>query len=393
MLSPLLCVLAIGIPAMAQRLSTTTIDAPGAGTAGGYGTEGIAISPAGDIVGFYAGFSNAMHAYLRGRDGKITALDVPGAATSGLGTPFPTIGTSQGSYAVGIDASGAITGYLIDMFNVGHSYVRAPDGAFTTFDIPGAGIGSGQGTFAGCISLAGAITGTSIDARGVWHGFLRTTDGVIVEFDAPHAGTDAGQGTFGGWAQCINPSGTIVGYYLDANNVSHGFVRTRHGTITALDAPGAGTASGQGTLTWAINVTGAITGTYIDAKGVYHGLLRAADGKLTVFDVPAAGKDAGQGTQGQGIDSAGVITGYYTDAKGVAHGYLRGVDGAFTFFDIPGAGTGPGQGTFPMTNNPGETTGYYVDTIGVYHGFVTRDSPGGCGVQLLSGSFPPASGR
>ena len=57
MLSPLLCVLAIGIPAMAQRLTITTIDAPGAGTAGGYGTEGIAISPTGEIVGFYAGIA------------------------------------------------------------------------------------------------------------------------------------------------------------------------------------------------------------------------------------------------------------------------------------------------------------------------------------------------
>ena len=391
---PVLCMLTFGVAAFAQRVTITTIDAPGAGTAGGYGTEGIVINPAGEVAGFYAGYSNAMHGYLRTRDGKIVTFDAPGAASSGVGIPFPTVGTSQGTYAVGIDASGAITGYTIDAFNVGHSYVRETDGKFTMFDVPGAGVGNGQGTFAGSMSLAGAINGNYIDARGVWHAFLRATDGVIAEFDAPGAGKSSGQGTFGGWAQCINTAGTIVGYSVDEKGVNHGFIRTHNGVITVFDAPGAGTGSGQGTLTWAINATGTIAGTFVDAKNVYHGLLRTADGKLTVFDVSAAGKGAGQGTQGMGIDSEGVVTGYYTDAKGVAHGFLRAADGKFTFFDVSGAGTASGQGTFPMTNIPGQTTGYYVDSIGVFHGFVMTDSPCACGSQsgiaVLSGSFPPA---
>jgi hypothetical protein len=53
----------------------------------------------------------------------------------------------------------------------------------------------------------------------------------------------------------------IEGLYLDANNLYHGFVRTRDGTITAIDVPGAGTARFQGTLPSNINSEGAITGT------------------------------------------------------------------------------------------------------------------------------------
>jgi hypothetical protein len=41
----------------------------------------------------------------------------------------------------------------------------------------------------------------------------------------------------------INPAGAITGYYYDANQVYHGFLRARDGTLTTLDLPGAGTAS------------------------------------------------------------------------------------------------------------------------------------------------------
>jgi len=37
----------------------------------------------------------------------------------------------------------------------------------------------------------------------------------------------------------INQQGAITGFYADANNVNHGFVRAVDGTITTFDAPGA----------------------------------------------------------------------------------------------------------------------------------------------------------
>lgn len=61
----------------------------------------------------------------------------------------------------------------------------------------------------------------------------------IITFDAPGAGTGMGQGTFG---MIVTPAGTLGGVVIDANNVSHGFVRAPGGAITTFDVPGAGTA-------------------------------------------------------------------------------------------------------------------------------------------------------
>jgi hypothetical protein len=56
--------------------------------------------------------------------------------------------------------------------------------------------------------------------------------------------------------------------------VNHGFERDPFGTITTFDAPGAGTASGQGTIPETPNQFGVITGQYIDANNVHFGFLR-----------------------------------------------------------------------------------------------------------------------
>jgi hypothetical protein len=74
----------------------------------------------------------------------------------------------------------------------------------------------------------------------------------------------------------INAKGVITGWYGDASNVNHSFVRAKDGTITTFDAPGAGTGPGQGTaaFTGATNPAGATTGAYIDSNNVLHGFLR-----------------------------------------------------------------------------------------------------------------------
>src|SRR4029450_7327427 len=58
----------------------------------------------------------------------------------------------------------------------------------------------------------------------------------ITTFDAPGAGTGPLQGTY---ALNIDPSGTIMGFIRDANDVRHGFVRSQDGSFTIFDARGA----------------------------------------------------------------------------------------------------------------------------------------------------------
>ena len=48
---------------------------------------------------------------------------------------------------------------------------------------------------------------------------MRAKDGTITEFDPPGS-----IGTFMSEGGCINPAGLIVGVYLDAGFVPHGFV-------------------------------------------------------------------------------------------------------------------------------------------------------------------------
>ena len=79
----------------------------------------------------------------------------------------------------------------------------------------------------------------------------------MITFNAPGAGTGSGQGTL---PNNINPQGAITGYYADANNVTHGFLRARDGTFTTFEAPGAATNPGQGTFSFDVSPAGAITG-------------------------------------------------------------------------------------------------------------------------------------
>jgi hypothetical protein len=338
----------------------TTFDAPGAGTGNGQGTIAYGINPTGLIAGEYLDSKFVYHGFLRAPDlnGTITEFDAPDAGT----------GARQGTrdnYAP--NAAGWITGWYIDDNGVYHGFLRTPDpnGKITEFDAPDAGTGGSQGTQGIQVNSVGEVTGYYFDAQNVTHGFLRVPDlnGTIKEGDAPDAGTGRGQGT---WA-FFKLRGVIAGNYRDASNVLHGFLRMPNGTFTTVDAPDAVTATYINDL----NSGGATTGWYVGANGVSHGYLRTPDGTITEFDAPGAGTGTGLGTFPWSINPAGWITGWYSDAQNVRHGFLRIPNGTIKGFDVPGAGTGNGQGTFPYFINPtGWITGYYMDAKFVSHGFL-----------------------
>src|SRR5580692_8644163 len=77
---------------------------------------------------------------------------------------------------------------------------------FTTFDIRGAGKNQGQGTWPLGVNSEGVITGYYVDSGNVGHGFLRTNDGKISKFNVPEAGKGSNQGTI---AASINTAGAI----------------------------------------------------------------------------------------------------------------------------------------------------------------------------------------
>jgi hypothetical protein len=341
-----------------------TFDVSGAGTGAGQGTVGIGVNQWGFIVGYYTDANGVSHGFLRNPDGAVAKFDPTG---------------SMSTYVYGLNMEGATTGFYVDANNVYHGFLRNLKGKMTTFDAPGAGTAAGQGTITGDINDFGVIAGYYYDPSNVGHGFLRAPNGKITTFDAVGAGTGPGQGTFPQFFSALTDFGAATGFYVDANNVYHGFVLNPDGTITDFDAPGVGTGAYQGTLPYSINLGGTAIGLYIDTSTVGHGFVRSRDGTIATVDVPGAGTGPGtgvgfgfvQGTIPLGNNLGGETIGIYVDQNNASHGFLLTPNGEITKFDVHGAGTGANQGTFACTNNmEGAIAGFYIDASNVSHGFL-----------------------
>ena len=235
-----------------------------------------------------------------------------------------------------------------------------------TFDDPAAGTGQYQGTFATTISPdevifepGGVIAGYYLDVNNVYHGFVRARGGSFANFDAPGGGNQPYQGT---QAFSINLALAIVGFSTDINGTAHCFLRAPNGTITTIDPPGSlGSVNLFPPSCIAINPAGATTGNYQDGNDT-HGFLRSPSGRFTSFDPPNSSF-----TVPTGITPAGAIAGYYQDGNGT-HGFLRTAGGAFISFDPSNS-----QYTQTMGMNPaGTVTGWYEDNLitGPPHSFL-----------------------
>ena len=118
----------------------------------------------------------------------------------------------------------------------------------------------------------------------------------------------------------LNNAGTAVGFYQDANEISHGVI-VQHGKLTEFAFPGAAE-----TEIFGVSESGLLIGDIFDADGAIHGFV---GGEL--FDVPGAAT-----TYADDMNADGILVGSYVDTDGVYHGYIRRADGSFTTFDYPG---------------------------------------------------------
>jgi hypothetical protein len=235
-------------------------------------------------------------------------------------------------------------------------------GTFTTFDPPGS-----TSTLPSAITPSGMIIGSYLDASGVAHGFLRTPSGSFTTIDVPGSTSTTPTG--------ITPGGIITGWYqgtmggLDL----HGFLRALDGSITSFDArPGGYILGSIYSIVGpppSVNPAGDIAGTYVYPYFVEHGFLRTPDGTFTTIDFPGAFF-----TEGLAINPAGVIVGDFCNAVTCFQGFLRTPDGTFTVINanagIPGG-----------INPAGAITGGALDGSGGYlrspdGTFITFNPPG-----------------
>ena len=373
-----LCALGMAVAASAGEPLIITFEAPGAGaTPGSYQGTGcysdcsVLINNFGAITGTYLDANNVFHGFVRSPEGKFTTFDSPGADTAP--------GDFNGTFPNAINEAGTITGFYLDASGGSHGFVRSPEGAFTTFDVTGSITGT---TTPNALNLEGAVVGFFVNQNGVFRPFLRQPDGRFATWSvAGECDASPATGCYGSAAFSINLFGTASGGYHDnsGNFVDHGLLRSADGKLTIFDVPGAGTGPNQGTgcsgCARPINVFGAVAGFYIDGNNVVHGFLRSPSAEIMTFDVPGAGPQ-GLGCYADcsmGLNDSGQITGSYLDANNVYHGFVRSAEGEVTTFDAPGANTAPGSysGTFPVSiDDQGAITGYYLDANNVSHGFL-----------------------
>ena len=369
----LLCTMALGLSANAgeKKPAITVFDAPGAGTTPGLGTFPSGVNLLGSVTGFVKDANGARHGFIRDYFGHFTRFDEPAAGT--CSASCGTIGNGQGTRAYSINAFGETVGFFTNNSGQCHGYLRSANGMFVQIDAPDAGTGPfPQGTFPSeftpmGLNPTGAITGFYVDSNSVQHGFVRALNGKITEFDPT--------GSILTNPNAIDVTGAITGFYFDANFVGHGFLRAPNGTITSFDAPGADNTPGSGNGTFGVGLTptGEIEGVYVDVKGVLHGFIRSLRGTFTTFNVPAAGTGPGQGTLPESNNTFGAIAGNYLDANGADHGFLFDQLCHFRTFDVPGMGMGAGQGTIPLDNSDtGVITGEAIDANNVVHGFIVE---------------------
>jgi hypothetical protein len=203
---------------------------------------------------------------------------------------------------------------------------------------------------------------------------------------------------FGTYASDINASGTIVGYFYDANQITHGFIRSPNSAFAIVDVlppslPGGPSGFGslclQGTSLVSINISGETAGSTSNG-GLNSPLASAAFtrtplGQVTMYPNP---KDSfPSGLNPVAMNDSGAVVGYFFDTN-FAHGFLIAPTGSFTQLDAPGPLTQLGQGTFPSSINAnGDIVGRYTDSNGLEHGFLFQADG-----TFVSLDVPPSTG-
>ena len=223
-----------------------TFDVPGAGSAANQGTIGLNINPSGLISGQYVDSAGQAHSFI-GTPGRFTSFDAPGA---------------MGTFSASIDAlnpQGDMVGGFPDAQGVNHGYLRTAAGAITQIDGPGQ-----SQTFVTGIDSGGVVVGAYFDSAG-GHGFLRARSGLMTTFEYP--------GAISTFVANISTSGQLAGLYVDYNGTAHGLVGLPTGW-TVFDVPGAGTGQFQGTIPRYNDASNRVVGYWLDSNYVSHGFLR-----------------------------------------------------------------------------------------------------------------------
>ncbi len=150
------------------------------------------------------------------------------------------------------------------------------------------------------ICVSGAYcSDAACDTSATFHSFVKSRSGTFTSFDPP--------GATGSLASTVSLVGAVVGSYDTTSEptcttVCQGYLLFQ-GRYTTINYPGSSfTFAGGG------NVWNSVAGIYTDASGNGHGYVWS-NGSYTSFDYPGASF-----TEGTGINALGVVVGLFTDS-------------------------------------------------------------------------------
>jgi PEP-CTERM motif len=273
-------------------------------------------------------------------------------------TPITAPGGSADLEPYGVMPNGTVSGLYADSGGTYHGFL-AQGSTFTTVDVPGNLNATSTSLYAG--NAAGVFAGGYDDPAGIFHaGTYNSASQAWTFLPDP---TPTSQFSLAG---AITNSGIIFGNWADniPETNLHGWAY-HNGTYTFFDAPSQD-PNGIGIVTFGANNAGDLVGYYQDAADNIHGFLRHLDGSFVTIDVPGA-----INTELVGINDLGMMVGRYRDATG-RHGFLDD-NGVITTIDNPAFANTVLTG---IANN-GDMVGYgYNDIVnGPFGGFEVRSVP------------------
>lgn len=140
-----------------------TFDAPKAATGSGFGTFPASINLDGTITGYIVNSKNVSYGFLRTPQGRFSIFSVSDASTA----------NGAGIAPYSINFSGAVAGAYYDDKLAAHAFVRWHNGDVTTFSASNANDSTPyQGTRPSTNNASGQVTGWILDKNNLNHAFL-----------------------------------------------------------------------------------------------------------------------------------------------------------------------------------------------------------------------------
>ena len=204
---------------------------------------------------------------------------------------------SVNTFFYGLDNAGKAVGHYKGVDNLYHGVVLQ-DGELRQYDFPGAA----QTFIYGISDETGALSGNIVDEAGISHAF---SGDLAITFP----------GAVNTYGDFVNAAGAVVGSYIDADGMFHGFIRNPDGSFTTIDLPEMPNLEFLFVNT--ITDFGAVGFRAKAANDILRSYILMPDG--TLYEVRIPGSVI---TVVRNVNQDGSVVGYYDSADGRRHGFL-----------------------------------------------------------------------